>query len=908
MGDQPLAPETLSSPDPSGWAALRVANRRMVEKLDDDRLTRPERPGYFPGPNPYQPMLRTSTLASALVLAAALPAQIQIGENEMPHADDVLTRTRATADPTIDFATTGADHEWDFTDLSTASEDLTAYQSVASTNFVYAIAYADVFFNPNRANHAKAGVDIPFNQLLPITNPYTFLYHSATLYKKVGFGAEVSGIPVPIIFGEHDVIYELPLHYGDASASHSAYSLDVPTLAYYGYSQDRANEVDGWGTIATPAGSFEVLRVKTTLAGHDTINLDTLSLGFTIDRPIVREYKWLAQDLRVPVLQINTTEFFGTEFATEIFFYDLPHTITVVPPLATTLCPGSGFDLSYEATGSYSVGGLFIQANDFTAQLSDASGDFTNATDIGVVTAASSGAVTVTIPPNTPPGTGYRIRMNSSNPAYTGADNGFDITIDATAPSAVISADGPTELCGGGAANLNAEPVAGTYEWLMNGEVVDGADGASYAASSSGNYSLVVTNACGTDTSEAITVSITDAPAYTFDQPAYLSCDGSPITIAAVDGSGQSDLAYEWFLNNASISGESGSTLLVAEAGSYTLTVTNTVTGCAYTADAVEVSIDQVGAPVINADGPLDFCVGDPVTLSVEQLPGISYQWSLDGVEIDGATDPSIVADQAGDYTIVAASTGCTSASSEAVTVVVEELPASPVITALDGTSFCEGNTATLDAGNTPGLSYQWSQDGAELDGETSGQLSVVAAGDYSVTVTTDAGCTATSDTVTMTSNPLPAQPVITPAGDQLTTSGDGTFQWLLNGNVIDGATGDAYLPTENGSYNVTITDANGCSSTSDAYAYISTSIMSFSLGGPSFYPNPTSGPVFIRWSQGFGANASVTVVDGAGKVILRRNVSGQNVSIDLTGYDAGIYSLILVDNGRVMAHRLILD
>src|SRR5436190_23205147 len=99
-------------------------------------------------------MLRTATLPFALAFALALPAQIQIGENEMPHAGDDLNRTRANANPLIDFATTGADHEWDFTDLSAASEDLTAYQTVASTNFVYAIAFADIFFNANRANHA----------------------------------------------------------------------------------------------------------------------------------------------------------------------------------------------------------------------------------------------------------------------------------------------------------------------------------------------------------------------------------------------------------------------------------------------------------------------------------------------------------------------------------------------------------------------------------------------------------------------------------------------------------------------------------------------------------------------------------------------------------------------------------
>lgn len=856
---------------------------------------------------PVPIMLRNLTLPIALSLVCALPAQIQIGQNEMPHSGDALSRTRATLDQQIDHTTTGPAQEWDFTDLTAAGEDLAAYQSVASTNFVYAIAFADVFFNANRANHAKAGVDIPFNQLLPITNPYTFLYHSATVYRKVGFGVELSGLPVPIIFNSPDVIYELPIDFGDVSASNSGYALDVPTLAYYGYRQERSNEVDGWGTIATPAGSFDVLRVHTTLAGHDTINLDTLSLGFNIDRPLVHEYKWLAQGLRVPVLQINTTELFGTELVTEIFYYDLPHAIEVVQPLAATLCPGSEFELSYQATGSYNPGGFFIPSNEFIAQLSDASGDFSNPTFLGQVTATASGTITVTIPPNTPPGTGYRIRVNSNSPAYTGADNGFDITIDSTAPLAVISAAGPTEFCGGGSVTLNAEPIAGTYQWQLDGADIDGADGGSYEATASGDYTLAVTNACGADSSEAITVTVGAAPEYAFDQPAYLSCDGSPLTISAIDNSGQTDLVYEWSLNDVVLSGEDGSTLLAAEAGSYSLVVTNTVTGCSYSADDVEVAINQVGTPVVSADGPLAFCPGGSVNLSVTQVPGVSYQWSVDGAAIDGATGFELVVDTAGSYTVAGTSSGCSSASSDPVVVTIEAAPDTAVITAIDGTAFCSGGSVTLDAGNNPDLSYQWSLNGTELDGETGAQLVANAPGDYTVTVSTGAGCSAISAIITITENPLPAQPVITQVGDQLTTTGDGTFQWLFAGNTIDGATDTTYLPTENGNYNVTFTDANGCSSISDAFAYISTGIVQLNGEGFGLYPNPTSGLVWLKLPT-LVSGARINVLDATGRMVVDRQITSGNTTLDLHDQQAGLYFVRLLNGGVPTIVRLVVN
>lgn len=96
-----------------------------------------------------------------------------IGQNEMPHAGDDLLRTRA-ANLTANYAPTGPNFTWNFANLNSAAQETRSYETVASTNPVYALLYIDLFFNPNRANHATDGVDIPFNQLLPISDPYTF--------------------------------------------------------------------------------------------------------------------------------------------------------------------------------------------------------------------------------------------------------------------------------------------------------------------------------------------------------------------------------------------------------------------------------------------------------------------------------------------------------------------------------------------------------------------------------------------------------------------------------------------------------------------------------------------------------------------------------------------------------------
>nr|MBP6313725.1 hypothetical protein [Flavobacteriales bacterium] len=277
-------------------------------------------------------MKQLLTLSVVVLLTAGTQAQITITQAEMPHAGDQLARVQAVTNPFLNYGATGASYTWNFENLSANGNDATNYQSVASTNFVYAIVYADIFFNDNRANHAKPGTDIPLSNLLPIENPYTFRYRSSSSYRTVGFGLELSGIPLPITFDEQDVIYQLPLQFGNTSSSHSSYHIDVPNVGYYGFEQDRTNVVDGWGAITTPGGVFDVLRVKTTLNMSDSIG------GLSIDRPVVREYKWLAQGLRVPVLQINTTSFFGTEVVTAVYYYDVPRSIHVVEPLANTLC------------------------------------------------------------------------------------------------------------------------------------------------------------------------------------------------------------------------------------------------------------------------------------------------------------------------------------------------------------------------------------------------------------------------------------------------------------------------------------------------------------------------------------------------------------------------------------------
>lgn len=149
------------------------------------------------------------------------------------------------------------------------------------------------------------------------------------------------------------------------------------------------------------------------------------------------------------------------------------------------MCQGSSFDIPVLV----GVGGYFNPGNIFTAQLSDSSGSFLNPTDIGSLVSSLPGILSASIPLSQAPGSGYRIRLISSDPPMIGPDNGIDLLISAL-PQADIIPDGATTFCQGGFVTLMAA-LANAYEW-SNSHTSQ-----SIVVTTSGTYTVTVTNAEG---------------------------------------------------------------------------------------------------------------------------------------------------------------------------------------------------------------------------------------------------------------------------------------------------------------------------------------------------------------------------------------------------------------------------
>ncbi len=119
----------------------------------------------------------------------------------------------------------------------------------------------------------------------------------------------------------------------------------------------------------------------------------------------------------------------------------------------TTFCAGTTFTLNYTITNSCA----FSTGNVFTAQLSNASGSFASPVSIGTSSVATgSGNFSVTIPTSTATGSGYRIRVVSSNPAgVISPINTSALTINALGINAPTITGGTTSFCQGQAFTVN---------------------------------------------------------------------------------------------------------------------------------------------------------------------------------------------------------------------------------------------------------------------------------------------------------------------------------------------------------------------------------------------------------------------------------------------------------------------
>ncbi len=262
-----------------------------------------------------------------------LNAQITITKDDIARSRDTIVISNPANINDFDYAIADTNFLWDFSELLKAGQTVKRYYTVSQTGILYGVYFSDVSFNPNRANMADdASLSLP--AIIASSDAYNFYDRNDNVFRQVGIGATINGIPTPFRFDDDDEIYSFPLTYGNTDTSTARYSIDIPSLANYTYRHTRINEADGWGTLITPLDTFEVVRLKSTLRIRDSIYIDSQNFGFGFNRPLEVQYKWLAKDKKFPVLQVNTQGVGGSTFVSSSFYQD---TVVVLPNSVTDI-------------------------------------------------------------------------------------------------------------------------------------------------------------------------------------------------------------------------------------------------------------------------------------------------------------------------------------------------------------------------------------------------------------------------------------------------------------------------------------------------------------------------------------------------------------------------------------------
>ena len=472
---------------------------------------------------------------------------------------------------------------------------------------------------------------------------------------------------------------------------------------------------------------------------------------------------------------------------TTVSISSVPTTPNITAGGPTTFCPGGSVTLTSDsASGNrwYLNGNPINGATNVTYNAT-ASGDYT----VVVTTAGCSSAASA---PTT-------------------------VTVQAAPPIPTINAGGPTSFCTGGSVTLTSSSATGN-QWYVGGNPINGETNQQYVASTSGNYTVVVTAGACSSTSVVTTVTSSAVPATPTITPAGPTtfCAGGTLKLSSSSATGN-----QWYLNGNSINGATSQDYSATLAGDYTVIVTTG--GCSSAASgAVTITLDPTPAtPTISAGGATSFCTGGSVTLTSSSATG--NQWYLNGAPINSATNQQYVATASGDYTVNVTTGNCTSTDSAKTTVTVSAIPAQPVITPGGPTTFCAGGSVTLTSSSASG--NQWYLNGNSINSATGAQYVATAAGNYTVIVS-NPGCSGpASAAVAVTVTALPATPTISAGGATtfcaggsvtLTSSSASGNQWYLNGNAINAATNQQYVANASGNYTVKVT-ANGCTSAASA-------------------------------------------------------------------------------------------
>ena len=380
---------------------------------------------------------------------------------------------------------------------------------------------------------------------------------------------------------------------------------------------------------------------------------------------------------------------------------NIPPSITS-QPVSKTVMVGQSAAFSVVATGSgtlnyqwnkngAAISGATLSAYTPPAATESDNGDKFTATVTNIVSSVTSNAATLTV--NAPP-------------SITGQPTSQTVNIGQAATFSVSAA---------GTATL-------TYQWNKGGVAINGATSASYttpatvASDSGAQFTVTVTNAFRSMTSNAATLTVNVPPTISGQPVSQAVVVGQTATFS-VTATGTGTLAYQWKKNSVAISGATSSsyttpaTLASDNGATFAVTITSAL-GSVTSSTATL----TVNAPPTITTQPVSTAVlaGQTATFSVSAAgtATLTYQWNKAGAAISGATSasyttPATIASDSGAQFTVTVTNAYGSVTSNAATLTVNVPPTISGQPASQAVVVGQTATFSVTATGTGTLAYQ---------------------------------------------------------------------------------------------------------------------------------------------------------------------------------------------------------
>jgi len=281
-----------------------------------------------------------------------------------------------------------------------------------------------------------------------------------------------------------------------------------------------------------------------------------------------------------------------------------------------------------------------------------------------------------------------------------------------------------------------------------------------------------------------------------------VSCNGGSDGEATITvGNGTSPITYLWS------DGQTMQTATGLTTGNYSITATDasscTVTDAVTISEPTALAISNVvtDETVAGNDGAIDLTVTGGIT-------PYTFDWS------NLATSEDLTGIIAGTYDVTVTDfNGCTSTESITVNGVPCTLTATYTGTDASCNGLNDGQADVVASNGTTPYTYLWS------DGQTTDIATGLTAGTYSVTVTDANSCTVTDSVTISEPTALAITYVVT---DETVAGNDGAIDLTVTGGITpytydwsNSVTIEDLTGLTAGTYDVTVTDFNGCTSTS---------------------------------------------------------------------------------------------